>query len=227
MEVSIVINLLRQKSSPVYLDGMQRFGIANQRALGVRVSDLRQIAKTIKKDHELALELWKTGIHEARILASMIDDPNKVTEAQFDSWTADFNSWDVCDQICSNLLHYTPFAVAKAIDYSARSEEFIKRAGFVLMAARAVKDKQADDLIFLQFFPIIEREANDGRNFVKKAVNWALRQIGKRNSNLKKMATASAERIMEQSSKSAKWIATDALRDLSNSAAGKRKAKAH
>lgn len=225
MNAAAVIEILKQKSSPTYLTGMRRFGIVNEQALGVKVPESRQLAKAIKKDHKLALELWQTGIHEARILASMIGDPKQVTETQFDSWAADFNSWDVCDQVCSNLFHHTPFALNKTIEYSKRSEEFIKRAGFVLMAARAVQDKEADDLVFLQFFPIIEREAHDERNFVKKAVNWALRQIGKRNGNLRKMAAASAERIALQNSKTAKWIAADALRDFKNSDGRKRKAK--
>lgn len=216
MDASSIIEKLRQIASPVYREGMLRFGIANNKALGVKIPALRKLAKEIKKDHQLAQELWDTGIHEARLLATMIDNPKQVTEAQFDKWVIDFETWDVCDQACGNLFDRTPFAIKKALEYSTRNEEFVKRAGFVLMAELAVHDKKADDLVFIQFFPIIEREAWDERNFVKKAINWALRQIGKRNKTLKPLAIATAERILQQNSKAAKWIASDALRELKN-----------
>ncbi|MFD0748715.1 DNA alkylation repair protein [Mucilaginibacter calamicampi] len=216
MNASTVIEKLKEISSPVYREGMLRFGIENSKALGVKVPALRKLAKEIKKDHQLAQQLWETEIHEARLLATMIADPKQVTEKQFDKWVLDFETWDVCDQACGNLFDQTPFAIEKALDYSAREEEFVKRAGFVLMAELAVHDKKADDLVFIQFFPIIEREAWDERNFVKKAVNWALRQIGKRNNTLKPLAIATAERILQQNSKPAKWIANDALRELRN-----------
>lgn len=214
MDASAVISLLKQRSSPAYLAGMAKFGIANEYALGVKIPDLRQIAKQIKKNHQLAQELWRTGIHEARILASMIDDPERVTAQQIDAWVADFNSWDVCDQVCGNLFDRTPYALTKAVEYSAAQKEFVKRAGFALMAESAVHNKKADDLVFIKFLPIIAREAADDRNFVKKAVNWALRQIGKRNANLRTLAIATAEDILQQDSRAAKWIAGDALREL-------------
>ncbi|MFD2145543.1 DNA alkylation repair protein [Mucilaginibacter antarcticus] len=211
---SDVIDLLKEKADTRYHAGMQRFGIANEKALGVKIPEVRKLAKLIGRDHALAQKLWDTGIHEARILASMIADPKQVTPQQIDNWTKDFDSWDVCDQVCGNLFDRTPYAIEKALEFSAREEEFVKRAGFVLMAELAVHDKKAPDSVFIQFFPIIEREACDNRNFVKKAVNWALRQIGKRNAALRPLAIACAERILLQESKTAKWIARDALREL-------------
>ncbi len=193
---------------------MKRFSVDNSKALGVSLPNLRKVAKSIKKDHQLALELWATGIHECRVLASLVDDPKQVTPEQMDSWAADFYSWDVCDQVCGNLFDRTPFAIEKALQYSRSEKEYIKRAGFVLMAEFAVHNKKASDEAFMQFFPIIEREAWDDRNFVKKAVNWALRQIGKRNRDLGKIAKECALRIAQQESKAAKWIAKDALAEF-------------
>ncbi|WP_214072439.1 DNA alkylation repair protein [Mucilaginibacter sp. dw_454] len=214
MKVQEVITLLKDKADAKHHAGMLRFGVSNEKALGVKIPEVRKIAKLIKKDHELAQALWDTDIHEARILASMIDDPALVTPQQIDSWTKDFATWDVCDQVCGNLFDRTSYVVDKAIEFSAHKEEFIKRAGFVLMAEYAVHGKKAADDVFISFFPIIEREAWDDRNFVKKAVNWALRQIGKRNDALKPLAIQCAERILLQNNKAAKWIAGDALREL-------------
>jgi 3-methyladenine DNA glycosylase AlkD len=215
MTIEEIIAQLKQKSNPKYLAGMKLFGIDDQHALGIPVPELRKIARGIKTDHALALELWKINIHEARLLASMIADPKLFTEKQADSWAKDFNSWDICDQVCGNLLDKTTFAISKALEYSAGEEEFIKRAGFVLMAEYAVHNKTATDDTFIAFLPIIEREAWDDRNFVKKAVNWALRQIGKRNNCLKGHAIEAARRILLQNSKPAKWIASNALNELS------------
>jgi len=214
MDASEIIELLKGISDPKYLEGMKRFSVDNSKALGVSLPNLRKVAKGIKKDHQLALELWATGIHECRVLASLVDDPKLVTPEQMDSWVADFYSWDVCDQVCGNLFDRTPYAIEKALEYSRSEKEYIKRAGFVLMAEFAVHDKKAGDEAFMQFFPIIEREAWDDRNFVKKAVNWALRQIGKRNRNLGKAAKECALRILQQDSKAAKWIAKDALAEF-------------
>jgi 3-methyladenine DNA glycosylase AlkD len=180
------------------------------------------MARETGKDHALAQRLWASGVHEARLLASMIDQPEMVTEAQLESWVRDFNSWDVCDQCCSNLFDKTKFAHEKAIDWSKREEEFVKRAGFVLMAALAVHDKKAADEDFLKFLPIVKRESTDERNFVKKAVNWALRQIGKRNLNLNKAAIQTAEEIQQIDSGSARWIAADAIRELTGEAVQKK-----
>jgi len=215
MFVTEIIHALTDGSSPVYLAGMKRFGIDSSRALGVPMPAIRKLAKSIKKDHILALELWETGIHEARIMASLIDDPKLVTTKQMDAWVKDFHSWDLCDQVCGNLFDRTTFAMEKAILYSSHSEEFIKRAGFVLMAEFAVHDKKADNELFIALLPVIEREAWDDRNFVKKAVNWALRQIGKRNPELRVAAIACANRILQQNTKAARWIATDALKEVS------------
>jgi 3-methyladenine DNA glycosylase AlkD len=214
MTVTEILDHLKQKADAKYHAGMLRFGVNNEKALGVKIPEVRKLAKLIKKDHDLAQQLWDTDIHEARILASMIDDPKLVTPKQIDTWTKDFKTWDVCDQVCGNLFDRTPYAIEKAIEFSNHKEEFIKRTGFVLMAEFAVHDKKADDIMFIQFFPIIEREAWDERNFVKKAVNWALRQIGKRNNTLRPLAIQCAEGILEQDSKAAKWIARDALREL-------------
>ncbi len=163
---------------------MSRFGIQTSKALGVSIPQIRDLAKKIGIDHELAQQLWITGIHEARILATMVDDPAKVSEGQMDKWALDFDSWDVVDGCCGNLFDKTKFAIGKAHEWSKRKEEYVKRAGFVLMAELAVHDKKASNKTFLDFLPVIVREASDERNFVKKAVNWAVRQIGKRNSAL-------------------------------------------
>lgn len=214
MQAKYITELLKQKADPVYLAGMQRYAIDTAHAIGVRLPELRKLAKTIKKDHTLALELWDTGLHEARMLASMIDEPAMVTEEQMDNWAADFNSWDLCDQVCGNLFDRTPFAISKAIEFSAHADEFVKRAGFVLMAEYAVHNKSASNETFIALFPIMEREAWDNRNFVKKAVNWALRQIGKRNRILTLEAIQTAHNILKQNHKSARWIAVNALTEL-------------
>jgi 3-methyladenine DNA glycosylase AlkD len=216
MNIDEVIAILKQKSNPAYLAGMKRFGIDNTKALGIPIPELRKLSKVIKKDHTLALQLWETNLHEARILASLVDDPILVTSKQFDNWVKDFTSWDVCDQVCGNLFDRTPFAMEKALLFSTAKEEFVKRAGFVLMAEFAVHDKTAKDAVFIDLLQVIEREAWDGRNFVKKATNWALRQIGKRNHTLNIAAIETAQRILQQNSKPAKWVATNALTELTN-----------
>lgn len=222
LSVPEILAELRAHGSPANVAGMARYGINPKSTLGVSVPALRGMAKKIGRDHALALALWKTGIHEARSLAGLIDEPAKVTEAQLERWAKDFDSWDVCDGVCSNLFDRTPFARDKAIEWSARREEFVKRAGFVLMAALAVHDKKAPDALFRKFLPLIERESTDERNFVKKAVNWALRQIGKRNRALNRDAIAAARRIRRIDSKAARWIAADALRELESAAVRER-----
>ena len=221
-----ILRKLRSLADPDVVTGMARFGIKAPSAYGISVPELRRIAKEAGEDRLLAQELWASGIHEARILASMIDDPDQVTESQMERWVKDFDAWDVCDGCCSNLFDKTKFAYQKAIEWSERDGEFIKRSGFVLMATLAVHDKQATDTPFIQFLPVIQREASDGRNFVKKAVNWALRQIGKRNPCLNQMAINTAVRIQGIHSKSAKWIASDALRELTSAAVQARLRKA-
>ncbi len=209
-----ILKRLKVMSDPKAVAGMARFGINPKNAYGVPIPVLRQIAKETGKNRLLAQRLWSSGVHEARILASMIDSPEDVTGGQMESWTKEFDSWDVCDQCCSNLFDKTGFAVQKAVEWSKRDEEFVKRAGFVLMATMAVHDKNAKDETFLKFLPIIKKGAVDERNFVKKAVNRALRQIGKRNPNLNKYAIKAARDIKNMDSKSAKWIASDAIREL-------------
>lgn len=212
-----IVQKLKTFYNPENIKGMARFGISSENTLGVPMPVLRNLAKKeIGKDHSLALELWETGIHEARILAALIDIPPMVTEGQMEKWVLDFDSWDVCDQCCMNLFNQTSLSYKKAFEWSKRPEEFVKRAGFVLMATLAVHDKKASDEKISEFFQVIEEEATDERNFVKKAVNWALRQIGKRNVNLNKCAIESAERIMNQNSKAARWIARDAIKELNS-----------
>ncbi|MDE3089427.1 MAG: DNA alkylation repair protein [Chloroflexota bacterium] len=210
----VILEQLKSLRNPRNIVGMARFGINPRNTLGVSIPTLRRIAKQAGKDHRLARELWQSGIHEARILAAMVDVPEQVTDAQMERWVKDFDSWDVCDQVCSNLFDQTAFAHRKAVEWSRREEEFVKRAGFVLMAALAVHDKAASDAAFLKFLPIIQRAATDERNFVMKAVNWALRQIGKRNAALNRAAIATAREIQQIDSRAARWIAADALREL-------------
>jgi len=216
MRYETVIRKLGSLSNPKSREGMSNFGINTRNTLGVSIPDLRKIAKEIGKDHKLALMLWSSGIHEARILAGMVDAPERVTEKQMDSWVKDLDSWDVCDQVCSNLFDKTRFAYKKVFDWSSGDDEFVKRAGFVMMAALSVHDKEAGDKKILRFLPVIKREATDERNFVKKAVNWALRQIGKRNPNLRRSAIRTAKEIQKMDSKAARWIAADAIRELSD-----------
>jgi 3-methyladenine DNA glycosylase AlkD len=217
-----LIERLQSLADPEVARSMARFGIKTETAYGVSVPALRKIAKEIGKDHALAGELWASGIHEARWLAIFIDNSDQVTEKQMDAWAKDFNSWDICDGCCSNLFDRTDYAYRKATEWSNREEEFVKRAGFALMAALAVHDKLAEDESFLEFLPITKQAASDGRNYVKKAINWALRQIGKRNLRLNEAAIKTALEIREIDSKSAKWIASDALRELRSEAVMKR-----
>jgi len=192
---------------------MARFGINVSNALGISIPELRQIAKQIGTNHALALKLWASGLHEARLLAGFIDDPGMVSEAQLEAWAKDFDSWDLCDQVCG-LFEATPFAYGKAREWSSRPEEFVKRAAFALMAGLAVHDRESADSRFEEFFPILAAQAGDSRNFVRKAVNWALRNIGKRNRHLNRLAVRWAKTIAGQESQSARWIGRDALREL-------------
>ncbi len=214
MTKASIVRRLKSLANPANVAGMARYGISTQGTLGVSVPVLRGLAKEIGVDHRLAQELWTSGIHEARMLAGFIGDPDRVDEKLLERWAKDFDSWDICDQVCSNLFDRTAFAHAKAVEWSRRKETFVKRAGFVLMAALAVHDKKAADAAFLRFMPIIRRESGDDRNFVKKAVNWALRQIGKRSRTLNRAAIATADGIRKTESKAARWIAADALREL-------------
>ena len=197
---------------------MARFGIDTTRAVGVTVTELRRFARDLGHDHELAAALWASGVHEARLLASLVDEPAMVSEAQMEAWVADLDSWDVCDGVCGNLFDRTPFALDKAVEWSSREPEFQKRAAFALMASAAVHRKDLPDAAFASLLPVIRAQAIDERNYVKKAVSWALRQIGKRSSGLNSQAVRTAERIERIDSRAARWVARDALRELRSDA---------
>jgi 3-methyladenine DNA glycosylase AlkD len=211
---SRLVRELRAAGSEENREGMARFGIRAEGMLGVPIAVLRPLAKRVGRDHDLAQALWDSGLHEARILASMVDEPEKVTVRQMEAWARDFDSWDLVDQCCANLFARTPMAYRMAERWAGRKAEFVKRAGYSLMASLAVKDKAAPDAPFERFLQLVEGGADDDRNFVRKGVNWALRQIGKRNDRLRAKATRTAERILAQDTRPARWIATDALREL-------------
>lgn len=217
-----ILKKLKSLANPKNVQGMARFGINPKKTLGIGMPVLRKMAKEIGKNHKLALELWDSGIHEARILAGFIDETEKVTEGQMEKWVADFDSWDVCDQVCSSLFDQTSFVWKKLEELTKRKEEFVKRTGFTLMACLAVHDKKTQDKDFIKLLSIIKREATDERNFVRKAVNWALRQIGKRNKNLNKEAIKMAQEILRIENKTAKWIASDTIRELTSPSIQKR-----
>ena len=227
--VAAILDELRGLGSERDRQGMALYGINVEDAFGVSVYVLRKMVTDLGTDHALALALWATGNHEARLLACFVDDPAAVTEQQVEAWARDFDSWDLCDQATTSLFDQTPHAWPKAIAWAARDEEWVKRAAFSLMAGLAVHDKVAHDEAFTRLFPIIEAAANDDRNFVKKAVNWALRNIGKRNPTLNAAAIACAERILEAANeraggsrggdvgaRAARWVASDALRELTS-----------
>ena len=217
-----ILSKLKSKAKPDQLKGMANYGMAIERRLGVSVPELRKIAKELGKNHKLALELWKTGIAEAQIIASMIYEPEELTEEQMERWVKDFDSWDVCDQVCMNLFEKSQLAWKKILDWSMREEEFVKRASYSLLACLAWHGKTVEDEKFIEFFPVIKRGALDERNYVRKAVNWALRNIGKRNLNLNKSALGLAREIQKRESKAARWIASDAIRELESDAVQKR-----
>jgi len=216
--VKDVLDELQSKAKPEQLKGMAKYGIAVEQRLGVSVPDMRKLAKELGRDHKLALGLWGTGIAEARIVAGMVGDPAKLTEEQTEEWVKGINSWDVCDQVCMNLFEKNQLAWKKIIDWSEREEEFVKRTAFSLIACLAWHDKKVSDDRFIELLPIIIREATDERNFVKKAVNWALRNIGKRNLDLNEAAINTAKEIQQLDSKAARWIAADAIRELESDA---------
>ncbi len=212
----MVIKELKRHADKNNLIGMTKFGINPDNAFGVRIPILRKLAKDIGKDHDLALKLWDTGFHEARILAAFIDDPKKVTIDQMDKWTHDFDSWDLCDQCTNKLFDKTPYAYDMIRKWESNEETFIRRAAFALLATMAVHDKKSPDTFFEEFFPVIIERADDDRNFVRKAVNWALRQIGKRSMYLNDKALETCGKIITRfpDSKSARWIASDAIKEL-------------
>jgi 3-methyladenine DNA glycosylase AlkD len=217
-----VIGELRRLGTRENVEGMARFGIRAVDVFGVSKPKLDGIAKKIGKNHELGLALWATGNHDAKILAGMISEPRRVTAAQMESWVRDFDNWDTCDGTCCHLFVFAAPAWSKAVNWTRRKEEFQKRAGFALAAYLAYRDKTASDAKFGTFLKRIEREADDDRNFVRKAVNWALRNIGKRNVRLNAAAIATGERLRKRESRAARWIAADALRELQSDAVQER-----
>lgn len=216
MNSNELIKDLKKLKNSKSVEGMTRFGINPESALGISMPILRQKGKEIGRNHDLALELWESGIHEVRILSSIIDEPEKVTKSQMNTWVKDFNSWDLCDQCCMNLFGKTKYATEFPFIWAEKKSEFIKRAGFVMMAVNAVHNKEQSDKDIKEYFPLIIKHSSDERNFVKKSVNWALRQIGKRNLNLNKEAIIVCKQLMAEDSSVANWIASDALRELSS-----------
>jgi len=225
MEYKTILNKLKSMANPEAVSGMARYGINPNNNFGISIYNLRSFSKKIGKDHELALKLWNSGIHDARLLACFVDEPNKVTGDQMDSWANDFDSWDVCDQACTSLFDLNPLAWEKVFKWAESKEEFVKRGAFSLIAGLTVHDKDADDCDFERFFSIIKKNSIDERNYVKKAVNWALRNIGKRNLNLNKKSISCAKSIEKIDSKSARWIARDAIRELTSEKIQKRLVK--
>jgi 3-methyladenine DNA glycosylase AlkD len=220
--VERIIAALKGHASPDQIAAMARYGIGGHRRLGVRIPVLRDMAGDIGINHPLALTLWRSGYPEARILASMIDNPAEVEDPQMEEWAGDFDSWDVCDQVCMNLFRRVPFVDRKIREWSERPEEFVKRAAFTLIACLAVHDRGETDDRFTSWFPLILAGAPDQRNYVKKAVSWALRNIGKRNRVLNIAAIGLARDLRQGDSRSARWIAADVLRELESQAVKKR-----
>ena len=217
-----LLGKMESLANPAAVEGMARFGVTAEKAFGLSAPVLKRLAREVGKDHALAQELWASGILDARALATVVDEPEKVSEQQMENWAKDFDSWAVCDGACLNLFRWTPYAYRKCLEWSSRKEAYVKRAAFSLLAGLAVSDKGAADKAFLAFLPVIAREAIDERNFVKKAVNWALRQIGKRNRRLNRAAIRAGQEIRALDSRSARWIAADALRELQSDAVQKR-----
>lgn len=209
-----VLETLRAMGSERDRQGMARFGINTARALGVSMAAMSPLARQLRRRHGLAQELWETGVHEARILACLIADPGLATPELLEAWVRDLDSWDITDQFCNKLVVRTAWAWELAAAWAERPEEFVRRAGFSLMAQLAVHDKKAEDAAFLPLFGLVSRQADDGRNFVKKAVNWALRQIGKRNPALHREALSLARQLSERPEASARWIGRDAVKEL-------------
>lgn len=209
-----ILKILHSKANSKNVEGMAKFGMSSLNRLGVSVPEMRKLAKQFGKNHHAAMELWDSGIPEAQIVAALIAEPEKLTEQQMEHWVKDINSWDVCDQVCMNLFDKSPLARKKIHDWSQREEEFVKRTAFSLIACIAWHDKTISDEKLIDLFPVIKDAATDERNFVKKAVNWALRHIGKKNKNLNKAAIKLAKEIKQIDSKSARWIANNAIREL-------------
>lgn len=215
-DVQSVIRSLERSGKKSVRDGMARYAIPSDRAFGISVGDLRLLAKRLGRSHTLAAELWESGWYEARMLATFVDEPSRVTPAQMDRWAKDFDNWAICDTACFHLFDRTPHAWRKVAQWATRREEFVKRAAFALLASLTVHDKQADDEPFAQALLLVEQAADDERNFVKKAVNWALRSIGKRNPTLHSAALAVAQSLADKPQAAPRWVGKDALRELNS-----------
>jgi len=221
VEVQAALAWLKAKSTPHDYQNLARFGITASKAFGVSISNIQALAKQLGRDHELAAALWDTGWYEARLLTSFVDEPAKVTPAQMDRWCRDFDNWGICDTVCFHLFDRTPYAWDKVAEWTAQPDEFVKRAGFALLASLAGHDKKASDELVIANLAFIEREATDDRNFVKKGVNWALRRIGTRNAVVKEAAIEVAQRLARSSNATARWNGKDALRAFTKVAKGK------
>jgi 3-methyladenine DNA glycosylase AlkD len=215
-DVDSVVAALTRRGSKRGREGMARYGIVAENVLGVSVADIRAIAKQIGRNHSLALALWKTNIYEARMLTAFISEPARVTPALMDRWARDFDNWAICDTLCFHLFDRTPHAWAKVEQWSSDRREFVKRGAFALLASLALHDKNAPDKPFLKTLRLIERAASDERNFVKKAVSWALRGIGRRNRALNAVAVEVARRFCQLDEPAARWIGRDALKELTS-----------
>ena len=211
-----IIKKLEELSKPEEVQGMARFGISPKKTYGLRMPVIKSIAKECGKSHELAKKLWEIDTRETRIIASLVDIPKYVTTQQMDDWANEFDYWEICDQCCINLFRKTEFAYDKVYEWTKNDKEFVKRAGFALIAVLAVHDKKKDDETFELLLELAKKESCDERNYVKKAINWTIRQIGKRNWNLNKKAILISEEIDEINCKSAHWIAKDAIRELNS-----------
>jgi 3-methyladenine DNA glycosylase AlkD len=222
VKIDQVISTLHSLSNPAAAERAAYYGIHSKNLLGLSAPALHKLAREIGKDHEFALQLWESGIADTRILAALIDIPSRLSEGQMEAWASDFDSWGICDGVCLHFFRQYPLAHTKAVEWSTRPEEYVKRAGFVLMAALAIHDKKAEDSRFEVYLPIILREAVDERFYVKKGVNWALRQIGKRNVYLNVRSIDTGEKMLLIKSPSASWIAHDALRELKGEKVQKR-----
>lgn len=222
VSVDEVVRELKAKAKPDQVKGMARYGMTAEQRLGVSIPDIRKIAKEVGKDHQLALGLWETEIPEARIVAAMVDLPEELTEEQMEKWVVGLNSWDVCDQVCMNLFEKSSLAWKKIIDWSKRDEEYVKRTAYALIACLAWHNKSEADNTFIELFPVIKQGATDERNYVKKAVSWALRNIGKRNKNLNRAVVEVAKEIRQMDSKTARWIASGAIKELESEAVQRR-----
>ena len=214
MNFEMIMDFFEENKNENNISGMSKFGISTDKIYGIKMDSLRKLSKEIGNDHELALQLWEHGYHESRILATLIDEADRVDEDQLDEWVNDFDTWDICDQACINLFSNIPLAISKIPIWATSKKEFVKRTAFSLIAVIAVHDKKSDNSYFENFFPLIKKASDDNRNFVKKAVNWALRSIGKKNKYLNEKAIELAKEILELDYKSAQWIAKNAIKEL-------------